>query len=1036
MSDVCPKCGSDLTEPRMSEGYHTPATQGRWYQKALLVLIQTFTAIFNPPFTTIFPGGTVCFPEPSSGTKTALSPKHNEPPAPAVNSVTVTARSPQSASPFAAAPVTSPVARTPLTYESPMGRMVDASYALKHQRGDYELASGNRFQRESYRKSNTHAVNVRLWLQNGHQGVPLVVEVRTFPYFHPKDCDPIVTLAAPYSCTTFGYWLKDEWAVSNTAIELKDIRSTLFLRLEHVTECVGGPIPKSGPSHVATIDMYIWLQNGQEAVPLAVSVTGHRFHPKECQMIVGLAEPHSCNTYSYWAENQWKLTDGPLEIVDPNSKIYLRLSHVTFCVDGPGPRPRTKRRLSSATTPSPVRVRTENDLRPPISPLKLGPLPLGSASSDVISINSSSDEDTMSLVPPPPSQPKFPLRYACDMDAGFEAMKSIPGSAEHKFREAFKARWVKSTYHKHRAVWESLPKEILSSAVQSGHSTDGEWSKSVTDKGDKGLNTGHLRASRIAVHCPKSLSSYAPYIQEILRIHTRVSSLRPSPKTYEAAVADVMRWTNHTDDAQKLMVHWKFIIKGEGVHTGVDLKLAELLKTNVFEPPADGLNYVLDPQSSPLSSASGEVGRPEKDKNREIPDNVSHQEKGKDKEIPSAPVQQPTPSPTTVMKLWEGSQEDFYATRQIFWDFLVYGMDPEADVKEYNPKIIVICKLGDEFDDMIVKRYHTLDLTDCTRYAGLPKDKDVREESESDDDSDEEPEPQVKDFEPGLITVTVHTQTVIRKAIFSDDTFRQLVGMFFSLQYQSSALLSSIAAENPTPYYISWMLPGFQSVNLQGPLCTWTPQDRLQWNQKELVDDKHWLPAVGPPNALRVVLALFRLEVKASVYETPSLHCIECHVSQGRELTKTEQENLAVVEYLLDRSGHDLVLKDIRAANKNPPRDPNDKTVRKDYHKNKGRTPYLWRRWITKMNELFQQEKRVPYLPEDPTKLKKVSFVHMGGLVNATSDWVSKCIQAAELLQANQQNTAVGRYMSLNGDGDKTGIDQLLIDVYKDSRSE
>jgi hypothetical protein len=48
--------------------------------------------------------------------------------------------------------------------------------------------------------------------------------------------------------------------VSNTAIELKDIRSTLFLRLEHVTECIGGPIPKSGPSHVATIDMYIWLQ--------------------------------------------------------------------------------------------------------------------------------------------------------------------------------------------------------------------------------------------------------------------------------------------------------------------------------------------------------------------------------------------------------------------------------------------------------------------------------------------------------------------------------------------------------------------------------------------------------------------------------------------------------------------------------------------------------------------------------------------------------------------------------------------------------
>jgi hypothetical protein len=96
-------------------------------------------------------------------------------------------------------------------------------------------------------------------------------------------------------------------------------------------------------------------QNNQEAVVLAPTVTGRLFHPKDSDLILSLIAPKSCAAYAYWAKDKWIHTDGPIEIQDRITPLYLRLLDVTECMGGPRP----KRRLSLATTPSPIRVRND-----------------------------------------------------------------------------------------------------------------------------------------------------------------------------------------------------------------------------------------------------------------------------------------------------------------------------------------------------------------------------------------------------------------------------------------------------------------------------------------------------------------------------------------------------------------------------------------------------------------------------------------------------------------------------------------------------
>ncbi|KAJ7439737.1 hypothetical protein B0H11DRAFT_1934313 [Mycena galericulata] len=207
--DSCPKCSTGyLTVPRASEGFHTPGSNDRrYFQRPQPPLV--CNAHQNNPVSAPL----VCSKVIQGGIDMLV-----------LNSVTVATRSPASHSPA------SHINGIPFTYEKPMGRMVDTSYALKILHGDHELPITDHFTREVYRKSQVNSMKARLWLQNGQEAVTLVLAVPHFPWFNPKD--------------SYGYWDDAEWVLTNTAIEIKGGSTTIFLRLAQVTDCVGGPRAK------------------------------------------------------------------------------------------------------------------------------------------------------------------------------------------------------------------------------------------------------------------------------------------------------------------------------------------------------------------------------------------------------------------------------------------------------------------------------------------------------------------------------------------------------------------------------------------------------------------------------------------------------------------------------------------------------------------------------------------------------------------------------------------------------------------------
>lgn len=77
-----------------------------------------------------------------------------------------------------------------------------------------------------------------------------------------------------------------------------------------------------------------------------------------------------------------------------------------------------------------------------------------------------------------------------------------------------------------------------------------------------------------------------------------------------------------------------------------------------------------------------------------------------------------------------------------------------------------------------------------------------------------------------------------------------------------------LTENNTTSYTIGWSLPGHESAIVRGPLCAWTSDDEndntddgqnndalaVQWSTD--VDENHYLPAMGAPEALRLILVI------------------------------------------------------------------------------------------------------------------------------------------------------------------------------------
>ncbi|KAF8130473.1 hypothetical protein K438DRAFT_1788707 [Mycena galopus ATCC 62051] len=186
------------------------------------------------------------------------APRHNDPPTQVLNSFTTVA------SPLPTPPQTAPSSfyrfspplasdtqhsqnmtstRVPFSFEKPMGRQVDLAYVQKVHNGHHELAAIDNFRRESYRKTESTSLKIRLWVKDAEPGVALVVSNPAVPWFHPKDCETITRRIAPETCANFEYWV-GEWVLTDIPIKIKPATEILLLRLPGVTNCLDGPRPK------------------------------------------------------------------------------------------------------------------------------------------------------------------------------------------------------------------------------------------------------------------------------------------------------------------------------------------------------------------------------------------------------------------------------------------------------------------------------------------------------------------------------------------------------------------------------------------------------------------------------------------------------------------------------------------------------------------------------------------------------------------------------------------------------------------------
>ncbi|KAJ7126528.1 hypothetical protein C8R43DRAFT_958032 [Mycena crocata] len=179
----------------------------------------------------------------------------------------------------------------------------------------------------------------------------------------------------------------------------------------------------------------------------------------------------NCETYDFLdlskhnfssEEQEWETTNVPLK-VKFNSVLCFRTYGVKICVGGPFA---TKKRslAEGAESPSPFKIPCSLDL----------------VSDDSDEENSDHGEGTSFSVPASPTKKrnKWPVKYACDMDAGFSQMQKDGGTVAEAFKAAFGKdyRFCSSTYYPNRHVWEVIPDEKLAAALRFGRGPGGEWS--------------------------------------------------------------------------------------------------------------------------------------------------------------------------------------------------------------------------------------------------------------------------------------------------------------------------------------------------------------------------------------------------------------------------------------------------------------------------------------------------------------------------------------------------------------------------------
>ncbi|KAJ7439734.1 hypothetical protein B0H11DRAFT_1934310 [Mycena galericulata] len=434
------------------------------------------------------------------------------------------------------------------------------------------------------------------------------------------------------------------------------------------------------------------------------------------------------------------------------------------------------------------------------------------------------------------------------------------------------------------------------------------------------------------------------HIRHLLRIHRGVSALKPTPKTFSEAADWIVAEEN-------LLVNWTYVAHGsEGPATSIDIKMREYYLKRLLDLPEHleiSSPLTPEPGSENLQPGAGEHAL----------DSSGNK------------IRVPTPLPETRCEVWEGDAAELSlpananTERDVFLKMVSYS--PEADVKNYDPKVIVVNRVDPL--DITIKRFHVLDINDFLVYVGVLRD-EPREEERS--------QPHGPDDFSGALTVSVRTRLLVKLVIHRSPEFH----------FDGEA------------YQVSWMLPAFQNGHPIELLSTYHPDDVPVQTWAPNVDSNHTIPAIGPPNALRVVLIMDPLEREEPV-----------------QLTESQRVKALVVDYLLSVHGRDPILNEIQAHNQN------------NQTRAKGTTTKSWASWVVKMLSILNFEARVPSSVLTDAAKKMVNKTHLAEVVCAKSGWVSKCLKAATLIEKNRTHTKLLEL--LKEDGKSEGIEKFLSRV-------
>ncbi|KAJ7170301.1 hypothetical protein C8R43DRAFT_944820 [Mycena crocata] len=321
---------------------------------------------------------------------------------------------------------------------------------------------------------------------------------------------------------------------------------------------------------------------------------------------------------------------------------------------------------------------------------------------------------------------------------------------------------------------------------------------------------------------------------------------------------------------------------------------------------------------------------------------------------------QPRPQPSLLTRhsTWGGTKEEYDEERNyLFWKLVSH----------------VLNHLGNDEHEFFAKRFHQPELNEAVRYLGRRKE---RVEDEPAGTVTNKLELQELDL-TCHVSVSVRTRKLIEKVILFGRTI--------------------MPGEAPG-YYVYWTLPGVNAGEKWGPLYIYNPEDSDEGQWGPGIDGKHCIPALGPYNALRIMLTVEPLPL-------------------SQYLSEEERITVLFVQHLQRMHGHDHKIEEICSIFHS-----------KDHAKrNAGRTPAQWTSWLPSIAAIMEDKEVLEDASETDIAGKKITQAHVAAFLRCRSNCVSSALKAHAIIGGRNRNLpGMNDYLTINDAKKTVGIDAFL----------